>query len=115
MDTIGLDLHKRESQLCIGHGDGTITERRIVTSRERFSTVLGGQAPARVLVGVQWTIGAVASTTAILTDTATDSDTGAGCLECHLPDECEGHWGAIYVHAGDRPKQPLRDCGGCSA
>ena len=50
MDTIGLDLHKRESQLCIGHMDGTITERRIVTSRERFSTVLGDQAPARVLL-----------------------------------------------------------------
>ena len=50
MDTIGLDLHKRESQLCIGHVDGTITERRIVTSRERFSTVLGGQSPARVLL-----------------------------------------------------------------
>src|SRR5713226_2901424 len=50
MDTIGLDLHKRESQLCIGHGDGTITERRIVTSRERFTAVLGGQPPAHVLL-----------------------------------------------------------------
>ena len=50
MDTIGLDLHKRESQLCIGHGDGTISERRIVTSRERFTGVLGGQPPARVLL-----------------------------------------------------------------
>ena len=37
MDTIGLDLHKRESQLCIGPDDGTIEERRIVTSRERFA------------------------------------------------------------------------------
>lgn len=50
MDTIGLDLHKRESQLCIGHVDGTITERRIVTSRERFTAVLGGQPPAQVLL-----------------------------------------------------------------
>ena len=41
MDTIGLDLHKRESQLCIGHDDGTVEERRIVTSRERFTAVLG--------------------------------------------------------------------------
>src|SRR6266536_2288770 len=41
MDTIGLDLHKRESQLCIGHADGTIIERHIVTSRERFTAVLG--------------------------------------------------------------------------
>lgn len=50
MDTIGLDLHKRESQLCIGHADGTVTERRIVTSRERFSAVLGGRPRARILL-----------------------------------------------------------------
>jgi len=37
MDTIGLDLHKRESQLCVLTPDGTATERRIVTSRERFT------------------------------------------------------------------------------
>jgi len=42
MDIMGLDLHKRESQLAIKAEDGTITERRIVTSRERFSAVLGG-------------------------------------------------------------------------
>ena len=50
MDTIGLDLHKRESQLCIGRDDGSVEERRIVTSRERFSAVLGNRSPARVLV-----------------------------------------------------------------
>jgi transposase len=50
MDTIGLDLHKRESQLCILAEDGTVTERRIVTSRERFTAVLGDRAPARILL-----------------------------------------------------------------
>src|SRR6266542_2207292 len=40
METIGLDLHKRESQLCILAEDGTLVERRIVTSRERFTAVL---------------------------------------------------------------------------
>jgi transposase len=50
MDTIGLDLHKRESQLCIIAGDGTVTERRSVTSRERFTAVLGDRAPARILL-----------------------------------------------------------------
>src|SRR5438552_13176244 len=48
MDTIGLDLHKRESQLCIGHEDGTITEQRIGTSRERFTAVLGEPAARRL-------------------------------------------------------------------
>lgn len=50
MDTIGLDLHKRESQLCIGRDDGTVEGRRLATSRERFSAVLGNRAPARVLL-----------------------------------------------------------------
>ncbi len=50
MDTIGLDLHKRESQLCILAENGTITEQRIVTSRERFSAVLGNRSPARIIL-----------------------------------------------------------------
>jgi len=50
MDTIGLDLHKRESQLCIIGSEGEVTEKRIVTTRERFSAVLGGRAPCRILL-----------------------------------------------------------------
>ncbi len=50
MDTIGLDLHKRESQLSIIDSRGKITEQRIVTSRERFTAVLGGRAPCRILL-----------------------------------------------------------------
>ena len=50
MDTIGLDLHKRESQLSIKAENGTITERRIVTSRERFTAVLGNRPGARILL-----------------------------------------------------------------
>ena len=50
MITIGLDLHKRESQLCIAHEDGRIAERRIVTSRDRFTAVLGLLPRARILL-----------------------------------------------------------------
>jgi transposase len=50
MDTIGLDLHKRESQLCVLTEAGEIVERRIHTSRERFTVVLGGRPPARILL-----------------------------------------------------------------
>jgi hypothetical protein len=49
MDNIGLALHKRETQLCVLAEDGTVTERRIVTTRDRFTAVLSGRAPARVL------------------------------------------------------------------
>lgn len=50
MDMIGIDLHKRESQLCILDAEGHATERRIVTSRDRFTAVLGSRPPARILV-----------------------------------------------------------------
>lgn len=50
MHTIGLDLHKRESQLCIFTDDGEVIERRIVTSRARFTEVLGGARAARILL-----------------------------------------------------------------
>jgi transposase len=50
METIGLDLHKRESQLCILAEDGAVAERRIVTSRERLTAVLGNRPSARILL-----------------------------------------------------------------
>lgn len=50
MDTIGLDLHKRESQLCIIGSQGEITEKRIATTRERFTAVLGVRARCRILL-----------------------------------------------------------------
>lgn len=50
MYTIGLDLHKLQTQLCIAHPDGTIEERRIATTRDRFGAVLGDYRPARILL-----------------------------------------------------------------
>jgi len=50
MDRIGLDLHTRESQLCILTAAGEVVEQRIVTSRERLSAVLGGRPPARIVL-----------------------------------------------------------------
>ena len=50
MDTIGLDLHKRESQLCILTGGGELVEQRIPTTRAHFTTALARYAGARVLV-----------------------------------------------------------------
>jgi transposase len=49
MDMIGIDLHKRESQLCVLSETG-MTETRIATSRGRFTAVLGQRPPARVLL-----------------------------------------------------------------
>ena len=50
MEIIGLDLHKRESQRSSKGDDGTITDRRIAASRERFTAVLGVRPRARILL-----------------------------------------------------------------
>ena len=50
MELIGLALHTRESPLAINADDGTITDRRIATSRARFTAVLGARLRARILL-----------------------------------------------------------------
>lgn len=40
MENIGIDLHKRESQLCIITDGGGVVESRIRTERGRFAEVL---------------------------------------------------------------------------
>jgi transposase len=50
MEIIGLALHQRVSQRSIKADDGTITDRRIATSRERFTAVFGERPCARVLL-----------------------------------------------------------------
>lgn len=50
MDTIGIDLHKRESQLCILTDAGEVLERRIATPRERFTAIVGERPRARILL-----------------------------------------------------------------
>lgn len=50
MDNIGLDLHKRESQLCILTEAGELIEQRIATTRERFTAVLGPRPRSRILL-----------------------------------------------------------------
>ena len=50
MEHIGIDLHKRESQICILTAEGELIERRIQTARERFTRVLETRAPARILL-----------------------------------------------------------------
>ena len=58
MEIIGLDPHKRERQLSIRADDGTITDRRIATSRERFTVVFGERPRARIVLeastGSEW-------------------------------------------------------------
>ena len=50
MDHIGIDVHKRESQICILAEGGELIEQRIRTEPERFAAVLGGRPRARILL-----------------------------------------------------------------
>ena len=45
-----MDLHKRERQLAINADDGTSTDLRVATSRERFPAVFGDRPRARILL-----------------------------------------------------------------
>jgi len=64
MDHIGIDLHKRESQICLLAEGGEVIERRIRTEPQRFAEALGARAPAQVLL-----------------ESSTESEWVARCLE----------------------------------
>ncbi len=64
MENIGIDVHKKESQLCIITEAGEVIEHRIRTERGRFSEVLGKRPRAKVLM-----------------EASTESEWVARCLE----------------------------------
>jgi transposase len=50
MDYGAIDLHKKESQVRIVTAGGEVLDRRITTSRERLTAVLGERRPMRILL-----------------------------------------------------------------
>lgn len=50
MEMIGMDLHKRETQLCTRAANGALVERRIATTRARLTGEFGGRPRARILL-----------------------------------------------------------------
>ena len=64
MDHIGIDVHKRESQIYVLCETGEVTEFRVATTRERFAAVLGDRPRAKILV-----------------EASTESEWVARCLE----------------------------------
>ena len=48
MDHIGIDVHKKESQICILGAEGELSEQRVRTTPDRFADVLGDRPRARV-------------------------------------------------------------------
>lgn len=64
MWNIGLDVHQRETQVCILTPEGTVTEQRLPTTRARLTGYFGPLAPSQVLV-----------------ESSTESEWVAQCLE----------------------------------
>jgi transposase len=91
---IGIDLHKRESQLCTLAVDGAMTEQRIVTSRDRFVAVFGNRAPARILL-----------------EASTESEWVAQCLEAlgHEVIVADPNYAPMYATRSRRVKTDRRD------
>ena len=50
MEYVGIDLHKKESQICLLMETGEVIERRIRTEPQRFAEVLGSRPRARILL-----------------------------------------------------------------
>ena len=50
MEHIGIDVHKRESQICILTPEGERIERRIQSTRQKFTAMFTDRPPARVLL-----------------------------------------------------------------
>jgi len=94
VDQIGIDVHKKESQLCILTEAGEVIERRIRTERARFAAVLGPRAPAGVLL-----------------EASTESEWVATCLEelGHLVVVADPNYAAMYATRSRRVKTDRRD------
>jgi transposase len=94
MDIIGVDLHKRESQLSMKGKDGRITDRRIATSRDRFTAVLGGRPRARILL-----------------EATTESEWVARHLESlgHEVIVADPNFAPMYAHRSRKAKTDQRD------
>lgn len=94
MDHIGIDLHKRESQICIETELGEVIEKRIRTERERFEAVFGCRPRARILL-----------------EAMTESEWVARCLEelGHEVIVADPNYAAMYATRSRRVKTDRRD------
>ena len=95
MDYVGIDLHKKESQICsILSQDGQLSECRIRTEPQRFAEVLGGRPRARILL-----------------EASTESEWVARCLEAlgHEVVVADPNFAPMYATRTRKVKTDRRD------
>jgi transposase len=97
MDHIGIDVHKKESQICILAEGGELLERRIRTEPRRLAEELGARAPARILL-----------------ESATESEWVARCLEelGHEVIVADPNFAPMYATRTRKVKTDRRDARG---
>src|SRR6266849_1936153 len=94
MDHIGIDVHKRESQIYILAEGGEVFEQRIRTEPERFAAVLGARPRARMMI-----------------EASTDSEWVARCLEAlgHEVIVADPNFAPMYATRTRKVKTDRRD------
>jgi transposase len=94
MDHVGIDVHKRESQICIVTADGEVIEKRIRTERDRFAAVFGERARSKILI-----------------EASTESEWVACCLEelGHEVIVADPNFALMYATRSRRIKTDRRD------
>lgn len=94
MDHIGIDVHKRDSQICILAEDGEVIERRCRTERTRLAELLGGRPSARIVI-----------------EASTESEWVAQCLESvgHEVVVADPNFASMYATRSRKVKTDRRD------
>lgn len=94
MEHIGIDVHKRECQVCILTESGELIERRIRTERGRLAELLGKRERAKILL-----------------EASTESEWVARCLEelGHEVVVADPNFAAMYATRSRKVKTDKRD------
>jgi transposase len=94
VDNIGIDLHKRSSQICTLTAGGELLEHRIESTRERFAAILAGRPRARILI-----------------EASTESEWVARCLEelGHEVIVADPNYAPMYAQRTRKVKTDRRD------
>jgi transposase len=94
VEHIGIDVHKKESQVCIITEQGEVIEARIRTQREKFGELLGGRPRARILI-----------------EASTESEWVARCIEAlgHEVIIADPNFSPMYATRSRKVKTDKRD------
>jgi transposase len=94
MDHLGIDVHKKESQICILAEGGELIEQRIRTEPERFAAALGERPRARIVL-----------------EASTDREWVARCLEglSHEVIVADPNFAPMYATRTRKVKTDRRD------